>query len=82
MVQIQVNRKGLVISAWLVFLVLVMMSNVGTAADRLLKEKMNHEVPKEEEKTQGFIVRVAQFLWEGGKSAYEPVWPVKLASCC
>lgn len=75
MAHIQVNQRGLVIVAWLVFLVLVMMSNVGIA-ERLLKDKRNQEVFKEKEKTQGFLVRVANFLWQGGKSAYEPVWPV------
>ncbi|XVF17880.1 hypothetical protein REPUB_Repub10bG0162800 [Reevesia pubescens] len=76
MARIQVNRRrrGLAIIAWIVFLVLVMMSNVGIA-ERLLKDKMNHEVLKEKEKTQGLLVRVANFLWQGGKSAYEPVWP-------
>ncbi|XWS29307.1 hypothetical protein CRYUN_Cryun24cG0017700 [Craigia yunnanensis] len=74
MAHIQVNRRGLVIVAWVVFLVFVMMSNVGIA-ERLLKDKRNHEVFKEKEKTQGFLVRVAKFLWQDGKSAYEPVWP-------
>ena len=75
MAGIQVNRRGLAIIAWIVFLVLVMMSNVGIA-ERLLKDKRNQEVFKEKEKTQGFLARVAHFLWQGGKSAYEPVWPV------
>ncbi|XWS33752.1 hypothetical protein CRYUN_Cryun22dG0110400 [Craigia yunnanensis] len=72
--RIQVNWRGLAIIAWIVFLVLAMMSNVGIA-ERLLKDKSNQEVFKEKEKTQGFLVRVANFLWQGGKSAYEPVWP-------
>ncbi|XWS45400.1 hypothetical protein CRYUN_Cryun15aG0133300 [Craigia yunnanensis] len=74
MARIQVNRRGLAIIAWIVFLVLVMMSNVGIA-ERLLKDKRNQEDFKEKEKTQGFLARVAHFLWRGGKSAYEPVWP-------
>ncbi|XP_022740104.1 sulfite exporter TauE/SafE family protein 3-like [Durio zibethinus] len=74
MARIQVNRRGLAIMAWIVFLVLVVMSNVGIA-ERLLKDKRNQEVSKELEKTQGFLVRVVNFLWQGGKSSYEPVWP-------
>ncbi|XP_022775309.1 sulfite exporter TauE/SafE family protein 3-like [Durio zibethinus] len=74
MAQIGVKQRGLAIMAWLVFLVLVMISNVGIA-ERLLKDKRNHELFKEKEETQGFLVRVASFLWQGGKSAYEPVWP-------
>ncbi|XVF62018.1 hypothetical protein PTKIN_Ptkin08bG0182900 [Pterospermum kingtungense] len=74
MAQIQVKKRGLTMVAWAVFLVLVMMSNVGVA-ERLLKDERSHEVLKEEAKTQRLLVRVVHFLWEGGKSAYEPVWP-------
>ncbi|XP_022752128.1 sulfite exporter TauE/SafE family protein 3-like [Durio zibethinus] len=74
MARIQVNRRGLAIMARMVFLILVMMSNMGIA-ERILKDKWNQEVFKEKEKTQGFLVKIADFLWEGGKSAYEPVWP-------
>ncbi|XVE82639.1 hypothetical protein DITRI_Ditri16bG0022300 [Diplodiscus trichospermus] len=74
MARVLVNQRGLAIIAWIVFLVLVMTSNVGIA-ERLLKDKRNQEVFKEKEKTQGFLVRVAHFLWQGRKSAYEPVWP-------
>ncbi|KAE8685987.1 hypothetical protein F3Y22_tig00111088pilonHSYRG00279 [Hibiscus syriacus] len=74
MAGIKVNRRWLAIMTWRVFLVLVVMSNVGTA-ERLLKDKGNRHVPKETVKTQGFLVRVVNFLWQGGKSGYEPVWP-------
>ncbi|KAA3474368.1 DNA-directed RNA polymerase isoform 2 [Gossypium australe] len=66
---IQVNLRGLAMVAWILFLVLV-ISDVGIA-ERLLKHKRNQE----NEETQGLFVRVANFLWQDGKSAYEPVWP-------
>ncbi|XP_021273930.1 sulfite exporter TauE/SafE family protein 3-like [Herrania umbratica] len=74
--RVQVNQRNLAIIAWVVFLVLVMMSNVGIA-ERLLKDKRNQRVFKdnENEDTRGLLVRVANFLWQGGKSSYEPVWP-------
>ncbi|KAK6237485.1 hypothetical protein QUC31_002954 [Theobroma cacao] len=76
MARVQVNQRSLAIMAWVVFLVLVMMSNVGNA-ERLLKDKRNQPVFKdnENENTRGLLVRVANFLWQGGKSSYEPVWP-------
>ncbi|EOX91125.1 DNA-directed RNA polymerase isoform 2 [Theobroma cacao] len=76
MARVQVNQRSLAIMAWVVFLVLVMMSNVGIA-ERLLKDKRNQRVFKdnENENTRGLLVRVANFLWQGGKSSYEPVWP-------
>ncbi|KAB2002195.1 hypothetical protein ES319_D11G049300v1 [Gossypium barbadense] len=72
--QFHVNRRGLAMVAWTVFMVLVMMTNVGLA-ERLLKDERNHQVSKENEKTRGLLLRVVSFLWQGGKSAYEPVWP-------
>ncbi|OMO84373.1 Transmembrane protein TauE like protein [Corchorus olitorius] len=74
MARIQVNRRGLTIMAWLIFLVLVMMSNVGIA-ERLLKDKKNQDVFKNKENTQGILVRVGNFLWQPWNSSYEPVWP-------
>ncbi|XP_012489143.1 sulfite exporter TauE/SafE family protein 3 [Gossypium raimondii] len=72
--QFHVNRRGLAMVAWTVFMVLVMMTNVGLA-ERLLKDERNHQVSKENEKTRGLLLKVVSFLWQGGKSAYEPVWP-------
>ncbi|KAL4368020.1 hypothetical protein GQ457_05G006560 [Hibiscus cannabinus] len=77
MAEIKVNRRWLTITAWIVFLVLVMTSNVGIA-ERLLKDKGNQHVPKDTVKTQGLLVGVVNFLWQSGKSGYEPVWPVRL----
>ncbi|XP_039035430.1 sulfite exporter TauE/SafE family protein 3-like [Hibiscus syriacus] len=73
MARIQVNRIGLAVIAWIAFLVLV-ISDVGIA-DRLLKHKRHQDTFKENESTQGLLVRVANFLWQDGKSSYEPVWP-------
>ncbi|KAK8587565.1 hypothetical protein V6N13_086545 [Hibiscus sabdariffa] len=72
MAQFQVNRRGLAMVAWAIFLVLVMTTNVGIA-ERTLKDKTNHQVSKE--KTKSVLARVVSFLWQGGKAAYEPVWP-------
>ncbi|KAE8665887.1 hypothetical protein F3Y22_tig00112523pilonHSYRG00069 [Hibiscus syriacus] len=66
MAPFHVNRRRLAMVAWAMLLVLVMMTNVGIA-ERTLKEK---------EKTKGLLLRVVSFLWQGGKSAYEPVWPL------
>ncbi|KAE8699973.1 ATP-dependent DNA helicase DDM1-like [Hibiscus syriacus] len=68
----QVNRRGLAMVAWAIFLVLVMMTNAGIA-ERTLKDKTNHQVFKE--KTQSLLHRVVSFLWQGSKAAYEPIWP-------
>ncbi|KAE8695173.1 DECREASED DNA METHYLATION 1 family protein [Hibiscus syriacus] len=73
MARIQVNGRGLAVIAWIAFLVLV-ISDVGIA-ERLLKHKMHQDNFKENETTQGLLVRVANFLWQDGKSSYEPVWP-------
>ncbi|GMI68891.1 hypothetical protein like AT2G25737 [Hibiscus trionum] len=74
MAETKVNRRWSTVMAWRIFLVLVVMSNVGIA-ERLLKDKGNQHVPKETVKTQGVLVRVVNFLWQSGKSGYEPVWP-------
>ncbi|GMJ07924.1 hypothetical protein like AT2G25737 [Hibiscus trionum] len=71
MAEIKVNRT---IIAWIFFLVLVMVCNVGIA-ERFLKDKGNQHVPRETVKTQGFLAGVVNFLWQSGKSGYEPVWP-------
>ncbi|KAK8710858.1 hypothetical protein V6N13_146167 [Hibiscus sabdariffa] len=72
MARFQVNRRGLAMVGWAIFLVLVMTTNVGIA-ERTLKDKTNHQVFKE--KTKSVLARVVSFLWQGGKAAYEPVWP-------
>ncbi|GMI78335.1 hypothetical protein like AT2G25737 [Hibiscus trionum] len=59
--------------AWIAFLVFV-ISDVGIA-ERLLKHKRHQQNFKENETTKGLLVRVANFLWQDGKSSYEPVWP-------
>ncbi|XVF59608.1 hypothetical protein PTKIN_Ptkin07bG0289500 [Pterospermum kingtungense] len=73
MARAQVNQRSLAIIG-IVFLVLVMICNVGVA-ERLLKDKRNQEFPKDNKETQGFLARVSLFLWQVGKSSYEPVWP-------
>lgn len=73
MAQIKVNQKALANATRLVILGLLMMTNLGTA-ERLLKYK-NPPNYVEEETRQGFLDRVSNFLWQSGKSSYEPVWP-------
>lgn len=72
------NIRTLAIAAFAVFLVMVMMSHISNA-ERVLKDK-HGEVHVNKESTQTFIVRVAHFLWQGGKSSYEHVWPVSVGS--
>ncbi|GLT39126.1 hypothetical protein SLA2020_133330 [Shorea laevis] len=67
------NIGALASAALAVFLVMVMMSHI-SHAERVLKDK-HEEVHVKKESTQLFIVRVANFLWQGGKSSYEHVWP-------
>ncbi|KAF3440220.1 hypothetical protein FNV43_RR19090 [Rhamnella rubrinervis] len=59
---------------WMVFTILVMMSDVGNG-ERVLKDKQPAENFVEEDMKKGIFVRVIQFLWQGGKSSYQHVWP-------
>lgn len=61
---------------WLVFAGFVMMSDVASA-ERVLKDKQPENVVDEEVK-EGFFIRVIHFFWQGGKSAYQHVWPVSI----
>jgi len=45
------------------------------SAERLLKDK-EPEASAEKEMSPGYLVKVLHFLFQGGKSSYEPVWPV------
>lgn len=70
-----VKRKtcSIVAATWLVLCILTMICSV-SLADRMLKEKeMGNDGKKER---QGVLKAIANFLWEEGKSSYEPVWPV------
>jgi len=71
----KVKRKTFSIAAatWMVLCIITMICNV-SLADRILKEKeLGNDVPKER---QGILKAIVNFLWEEGKSSYEPVWPV------
>lgn len=63
--------------AWVVFWGLFMASGVGSA-ERLLKSKERDYVVDKETR-QGFLVQLLHFLWQTGKSSYQPVWPVCLS---
>ncbi|XP_020217725.1 sulfite exporter TauE/SafE family protein 3 [Cajanus cajan] len=70
----KVKRKTCAIAAaiWLVLCILTMICNV-SLAERVLKEKeLGNDVKKER---QGVLKAIINFLWEDGKSSYEPVWP-------
>ena len=60
---------------WIVFLLLMSGFVIG---ERILKDK-NPERFVEEEKGNGFFVRVIHFLWQDGKSSYQHVWPVSIS---
>ncbi|XP_047152776.1 sulfite exporter TauE/SafE family protein 3-like [Vigna umbellata] len=69
-----VKRKtcSIVAATWLVLCILTMICSV-SLADRMLKEKeMGNDGEKER---QGVLKAIANFLWEEGKSSYEPIWP-------
>jgi len=70
-----VKRKtcSIAASTWLVLCILTMICSV-SLADRMLKEKELGNDGKKER--QGVLEAIANFLWEEGKSSYEPVWPV------
>jgi hypothetical protein len=50
------------------------MTNMASA-ERLLKDKEAETLVKKE-MSPGYIVKMIHFLFQGGKSSYEPVWPV------
>lgn len=60
-------------ATWLVLCILTMICNV-SLAERVLKEKELGNDVKEER--QGVLKAIVDFLWEEGKSSYDPVWPV------
>ncbi|KAG9158816.1 hypothetical protein Leryth_013713 [Lithospermum erythrorhizon] len=59
--------------AWLVCWCLVTTSYLGSA-EKLLKITEKGDID-EEETRQRFLTKVLHFLWQNGKSSYEPVWP-------
>jgi Na+/melibiose symporter-like transporter len=61
-------------ATWLTLCILLTMICNVCLAERVLKEKesKNHV----EKETKGFLRAMVDFLWESGKSSYEPVWPV------
>lgn len=59
-------------TAWMGFLGLIMVLELASA-ERLLKITEPAETTSEE---PGLLARVSNFLWQGGKSSYKPVWPV------
>lgn len=60
-------------ATWLALCILVIICNV-SLADRVLKEKESGNFAEEE--SQGVLKGMINFLWQSGKSSYEPVWPV------
>ncbi|XP_057449397.1 sulfite exporter TauE/SafE family protein 3-like [Lotus japonicus] len=59
-------------ATWLALCILVIICNV-SLADRVLKEKESGNFAEEE--SQGVLKGMINFLWQSGKSSYEPVWP-------
>lgn len=77
----QLNHRALAMStavvAWFLFWNIVMMSNV-SCAERVLKDKVPENFVPDKQDRPGFLLRMVQFFWQGGKSSYEHVWPVSL----
>ncbi|KAB5547658.1 hypothetical protein DKX38_011064 [Salix brachista] len=76
MARIMVNQRALASTAvltCLILLVQVLMTNMASA-ERLLKDK-EAETLVQKEMSPGYIVKMFHFLFQGGKSSYEPVWP-------
>lgn len=62
---------------WLVFAIVVMMSDVGNA-ERVLRDKQLPENFVEEDMKKDLFVRVIQFFWQSDQSSYQHVWPVSI----
>lgn len=79
MARTEMKQKAFSVSTsvviWMVFATFFLM-NCFVNGERLLKEKKPENFVDKEVKQTGIFVRVIHFLWEGGKSSYEPVWPV------
>ncbi|GMN29465.1 hypothetical protein TIFTF001_002431 [Ficus carica] len=79
MARTEAKRKAVSVSAaavllvWMVFGLLVISDVV--SGERVLKDKKPENFVHQEEKQQGFFMRVAHFLWQSGKSSYQHVWP-------
>ncbi|CAI0420015.1 unnamed protein product [Linum tenue] len=61
------------VAAWMTILWLLTIRIIATAAHRMLGDE-TEEVQKEIRQDQ-FLTRMVHFLWQSGKSSYEPVWP-------
>ncbi|XP_004512029.1 sulfite exporter TauE/SafE family protein 3-like isoform X3 [Cicer arietinum] len=60
-------------ATWLTLFILTIICNV-SLAERVLKEKEQSANFVEKER-QGVLKAMIDFLWENGRSSYEPVWP-------
>ncbi|MED6123023.1 hypothetical protein PIB30_045433 [Stylosanthes scabra] len=59
---------------WLVLWILITMFFTVSLAERVLKEKKAVDFA-DDKPTKGVLRAIINFLWEDGKSSYEPVWP-------
>nr|XP_025698843.1 sulfite exporter TauE/SafE family protein 3 isoform X2 [Arachis hypogaea] len=59
---------------WLVLWILVTMFFTVCLAERVLKEKEVADFA-DDKQTKGILRVVIDFLWQEGKSSYDPVWP-------
>lgn len=73
------NLRALVASAaalaWFLLFTSLIISGHAARAERPLLHDKALEVPVEDTARPGFLVRAVNFLWQIGKSSYEPVWP-------
>ncbi|KAF8405213.1 hypothetical protein HHK36_010113 [Tetracentron sinense] len=72
MARIKVNQR--VVAVWVVYWGLVMASQVGRA-ERFLRAIDLQNSAENEITEEGFVVRLANFLWQTGKSSHPHVWP-------
>ncbi|KDP38300.1 hypothetical protein JCGZ_05186 [Jatropha curcas] len=66
-------KRVSVIGAMVIFFGLMVMGSF-TNAERLLKEQ-KPKILVEKEMEPSFLQKMAHFLWQSGKSSYDPVWP-------
>lgn len=74
--QTWINKRALAAAvSWIIFINVLMMGKEGNA-ERLLKDKNNPET----ELQPNMLLRISNFLWQSGKSSYEPIWPVSFVT--
>ncbi|XP_002521607.2 sulfite exporter TauE/SafE family protein 3 [Ricinus communis] len=76
-IELNFRQRASAIAAMLMLILLSLLATSNfTSAERLLFKEQNHtKVLVDHEKEKSFLQKAAHFLWQSGKSSYEPVWP-------